>query len=856
MDNHCEMDWEAVLFGSEKDFNSLVRRIPEKNRLEISPYSGEEILSTIHMTLTEDFRPFRCQVSSQGTDTCLQPKRLMDLVGRSGEVVFASDEATRSVSAELEDLFRRSRTSWRGPCPLCIREGRVRFPGQPVEFGRLGVCLECAENHLAKEAKAKGFSISRPIRVYLRRVLTRNRSYDDAYRVLSADYKPASDRELTIFDTVESQQDTGEAMPLEEVEKGLPEGEFAGAFIEMLRGRGIEVLLPVQARAMRAGLLHGEDLLIVSQTSSGKTLIAEMAGAPMAKRGRKFLYLTPLVALANLRYTEFDEKYGPLGLRVAIRVGTGRIRDGGAKALNSDVASADLVVGTYEGIEQMLRSGKGRIFYETGVVAIDEVQNLVDEDRGSRLDGLIKKIKVLCPRAQMLYLSATVGNPSGLARKLGASLVSHQERAVPLERHIMPITAPGQKIRLIRQLIELEFSSKSVHGYRGQTLVFTNSRRKCHELASELTSRSAPVRAYHSGLSYQERRGIEDEFLRQRIGALITTAALAAGVDLPASQVVFETMAMGREWITPGEFHQMAGRAGRLGFHESGKVVLMIEPGKNPSPGDSRDEDRVAMDLLEARVSDVEPEYSHEDNTEQILADISTFGVLSKSELGRLQDYSIGFSSSMKPIVDSLAEGGFIDSKPDSYTITPLGRITSSFFLSLSEAELIRESISEDQPPLEILVQISSFERAYLSQKLQKQILHSMGRRASAMFFNSDALELLANPRKVSTRWLSEVIGNISRDLLQCSCRSSPYCACPSRKLSRQIIRLRTSGKSPGEISRSIFDRYGIEAYPGDVTEYLNDAVRLAEATHGFCKVLDRPDLAKRSQDLMSKIIG
>jgi len=42
---------------------------------------------------------------------------------------------------------------------------------------------------------------------------------------------------------------------------------------------------------------------------------------------------------------------------------------------------------------------------------------------------------------------------------------------------------------------------------------------------------------------------------------VVTTAALAAGVDFPASQVIFESLTMGREWLSVSEFQQMQGRA-------------------------------------------------------------------------------------------------------------------------------------------------------------------------------------------------------------------------------------------------------------------------------------------------------
>ncbi|MDY7081502.1 MAG: helicase-related protein, partial [Halobacteria archaeon] len=117
-----------------------------------------------------------------------------------------------------------------------------------------------------------------------------------------------------------------------------------------------------------------------------------------------------------------------------------------------------------------------------------------------------------------------------------------------------------EKPDIVDRLVKREFNRKSSKGYRGQTIVFTNSRRRCHELAGRIETSAA---AYHAGLSHDERKGIERSFENGDIAAVVTTAALGAGVDFPASQVIFERMAMGIEWLSVQEFEQMLGRAGR-----------------------------------------------------------------------------------------------------------------------------------------------------------------------------------------------------------------------------------------------------------------------------------------------------
>jgi helicase len=80
-------------------------------------------------------------------------------------------------------------------------------------------------------------------------------------------------------------------------------------FKQVLLDSGNTKLLPVQYLAIKEGLLKGEDLLVVSATGSGKTLVGELAGITKALKGKKFIFLTALVALANQKYRDFKKKY-------------------------------------------------------------------------------------------------------------------------------------------------------------------------------------------------------------------------------------------------------------------------------------------------------------------------------------------------------------------------------------------------------------------------------------------------------------------------------------------------------------------------------------------------------------------
>ena len=171
---------------------------------------------------------------------------------------------------------------------------------------------------------------------------------------------------------------------------------------------------------------------------------------------------------------------------------------------------------------------------------------------------MIARLKYLAPQAQFLYLSATIGSPRVLAKKLDCTLVQYADRPVGLERYLLFVERK-QKIPTIKQMTTEEYKRTSSKGYRGQTIIFTNARARCHTIAEALGMRAA---VYHAGLTSQERRDVETRFSQGKLMAVVTTAALGAGVDFPASQVIFDALAMGRDWLSVQEFNQMGGRAG------------------------------------------------------------------------------------------------------------------------------------------------------------------------------------------------------------------------------------------------------------------------------------------------------
>ena len=119
---------------------------------------------------------------------------------------------------------------------------------------------------------------------------------------------------------------------------------------------------------------------------------------------------------------------------------------------------------------------------------------------------------------------------------------------------------------------------------------------RCREIADEdlstlgyfewLSNLERGVAAHHAGMLPAFKEIVEELFLKRLVRVVFATETLALGINMPARTVVLDRLdkfnGEGRVQITPGEYTQLTGRAGRRGIDTQGHSVIQWAGNLNP----------------------------------------------------------------------------------------------------------------------------------------------------------------------------------------------------------------------------------------------------------------------------------
>jgi ATP-dependent RNA helicase HelY len=97
-----------------------------------------------------------------------------------------------------------------------------------------------------------------------------------------------------------------------------------------------------------------------------------------------------------------------------------------------------------------------------------------------------------------------------------------------------------------------------------------------------LTGLEAGLAAHHAGMVPPFKEAVEACFAAGLVKAVFATETLALGINMPARAVVIEKLSKftgeRHEFLTPGEYTQLTGRAGRRGIDDTGYAIVLWSP--------------------------------------------------------------------------------------------------------------------------------------------------------------------------------------------------------------------------------------------------------------------------------------
>ena len=399
---------------------------------------------------------------------------------------------------------------------------------------------------------------------------------------------------------------------------GIPEG-----VIESWRKNLGEELLPLQALVVsKHNLLDGESLIISAPTSSGKTFCGEMASVANLFKRKKVIYLVPLKAIAEEKFSDFLERYSSLGIGVVIST-----KDRQEHDRKIEKGDFDLAIMIYEKFNQLLIRNMD-ILSQVNLIIVDELQMIADPSRGPVLELALLKIRTSKYRPQILGLSAVLRDVDELSSWLGCKLLLEKSRPVELLQGILLdgiffYKKHNSQKEGTEDLVSLDsgeahqilFATMEKLIKDGeQILIFLKSKfdsETCAYLFSEQVNLPPCLNAidalsdlenttlkerlieclqngiafHNADLTFDERRAVEYFYLKGEIRAIFSTTTLSMGVNLPARTVFIETQKYqlgeysGKTVMLPissSEYENMSGRAGRFGLEKNfGRSILI-----------------------------------------------------------------------------------------------------------------------------------------------------------------------------------------------------------------------------------------------------------------------------------------
>ncbi|HUR51506.1 MAG TPA: DEAD/DEAH box helicase [Mycobacteriales bacterium] len=396
-----------------------------------------------------------------------------------------------------------------------------------------------------------------------------------------------------------------------------------------------------QRTACRA-LEQGRGVLVAAPTGAGKTVVGEFAVHLALQAGRKCFYTTPIKALSNQKYADLVARHGAqrVGLLTGDTAVNG---DADVVVMTTEVLRNMLYSGSpalrglghvvMDEVHYLADRARGAVWEEVIIHLPDDVvltslsatvsnaeefadwlvtvrgdtEVVVEEHRpvplfqhvllGNRLYDLFGDGGEVSPELIRRSRDEERYRPTGTGRGRPArpSVPRRPDVLERLDREgLLPAitfifsragceAAVEQCLRSGLRLTDAEERDAIRRHVETRTADLPREDLRVLGYWEWLEALQRGLAAHHAGLLPTFKEVVEELFSAGLVKAVFATETLALGINMPARSVVLEKLT---KWngethadVTPGEYTQLTGRAGRRGIDVEGHAVVLWQPG-------------------------------------------------------------------------------------------------------------------------------------------------------------------------------------------------------------------------------------------------------------------------------------
>lgn len=349
---------------------------------------------------------------------------------------------------------------------------------------------------------------------------------------------------------------------------------LSAALQQKLAAAQFITLTPIQAKAITPAF-EGKDVIGTAQTGTGKTLaflipIIEMLRAESSKNGSaknvSALVLLPTRELAMQVHEQYEQLRDKNMPKAALVIG-GVAEKAQITSLRS---GCEFVIATPGRLQDFI-TRKFADLRHVKILVLDEADRMLDM---GFLPAIRRILQILPQRRQTLCYSATM-------EQSVAALVNDYTRE-PVRIALGSVLKPAESVSLeayeVRPSEKLDVLRQLLYEEKGQTLIFTRTKRGTQRLAKELERDGFSAAQIHGDRTQSQRNAALSGFQEGRYQVLVATDVASRGlhVDDVAHVINYDIPKMAEDFIHRVGRTGRAGSQGRASTLVTGAEVLEL----------------------------------------------------------------------------------------------------------------------------------------------------------------------------------------------------------------------------------------------------------------------------------------